>query len=597
MAQYKVFAEGTDVFRKGVRAPYFVIDYTLTPTGFDGVEGTDWDNLQSFKSPFYTQEATYTPVGEITNKTNGVVHYKTTFYIPTGVTSFSFSDDGALMKANLSEGTWSFTEQSSIISINIFNSLQSVYGNIQPPPQPIEGALLLRNYDWSEWFTQEVYDYYDAQSWVKNENDYPNKIYFDPTFAGTSDGSINAPYKHIVDAPRQANTAYLFKRGTTMVMSDHRNFQTQCTNIMVGAYGEGALPKVTNYGFQFETDNCVIRDIDITYVQLGTINHAANNAVIFNKRGGSMWSWSHGMRLIGSEITDTSTNGLFQQLRSSNGSLNIQGHIEIAYCWIHKVNQLWTPSTGQWTASGDCIIISLFRGTYHIHHNILDRSDTGNKQTLIINSHTNGGHMVGGIIEDNLMYGPMGQPDGSSIIMLGNVVGENLPSPSAYHHSIIRRNVLIGTDYQGSNWTGAALYATTTLCRVYGNILMDLGYAAYIGSYNGQSEFWNNTVVKLKGTGGAIVGTLHYKYNNIFPSSNQGSSAQSGSGNNIDLSVTSPTDVFLNYAEENFRLKTGSPAVDAGSYQSFMGSNYLTDIRGVSVPQNNNIDIGALQKE
>ena len=52
--QYKVYisgvlvtyTDGVDTFRDGSRAGTWVTDHTLTPTGFGGTEGTDWENLE-----------------------------------------------------------------------------------------------------------------------------------------------------------------------------------------------------------------------------------------------------------------------------------------------------------------------------------------------------------------------------------------------------------------------------------------------------------------------------------------------------------------------------------------------------------------------
>lgn len=44
--QYRYFTDGTDSFREGVRNGSFVLDKTLTDTGFAGTENTDWENLE-----------------------------------------------------------------------------------------------------------------------------------------------------------------------------------------------------------------------------------------------------------------------------------------------------------------------------------------------------------------------------------------------------------------------------------------------------------------------------------------------------------------------------------------------------------------------
>ena len=51
MAQYQIYSDGTTTMRDGIResdgTTQYVIDVALTETGFDGDEGTDWENIES----------------------------------------------------------------------------------------------------------------------------------------------------------------------------------------------------------------------------------------------------------------------------------------------------------------------------------------------------------------------------------------------------------------------------------------------------------------------------------------------------------------------------------------------------------------------
>lgn len=47
MAQYVTYTDGTSTFRDGVRNGAYVIDKTITPLGFAGVENTDWINVET----------------------------------------------------------------------------------------------------------------------------------------------------------------------------------------------------------------------------------------------------------------------------------------------------------------------------------------------------------------------------------------------------------------------------------------------------------------------------------------------------------------------------------------------------------------------
>lgn len=44
--QYNICDDGTTKVRTGVRATKYVVDRTLTATGFAGIEDTDWENIQ-----------------------------------------------------------------------------------------------------------------------------------------------------------------------------------------------------------------------------------------------------------------------------------------------------------------------------------------------------------------------------------------------------------------------------------------------------------------------------------------------------------------------------------------------------------------------
>ena len=94
-------------------------DYFYIPTGVtefsfvdDGVihvwtwnVGTsEWD-----ETTFTAVEYAPSP-GPITEISDGVTHNGTHFIVPTGVTAFTFEDDGVEWEATFSEGTWSFAE-------------------------------------------------------------------------------------------------------------------------------------------------------------------------------------------------------------------------------------------------------------------------------------------------------------------------------------------------------------------------------------------------------------------------------------------------------------------------------------------------------
>lgn len=46
-SQYYSFTDGSIIYRIGVRGTAYVRDRTLTATGFSGIEGVDWENIET----------------------------------------------------------------------------------------------------------------------------------------------------------------------------------------------------------------------------------------------------------------------------------------------------------------------------------------------------------------------------------------------------------------------------------------------------------------------------------------------------------------------------------------------------------------------
>ena len=357
--------------------------------------------------------------------------------------------------------------------------------------------------DISNIFTQEIYDKYDVV--FSNSSDFENVLYINPNYSGESDGTIDNPYSTLNDAPQIDNTAYLLKRGTSYEAFDH--YEMNASNILIGAYGEGDRPKIIaegRGGIIFAQSNVIIRDVELSYVQFGVWGNEISEVISFNVKMRSSWVWARNVRFIGCEVSGASRNGIFIQQRD----FSEDNYVEIAYSHIHKVNQNWTPETGEAEASGDGIQISGFRGEYHIHNSIVDRSDTGNKFSIIINPHHNEINPVSGLIENNILRGPMPQPDGGSIIYIGNV---QEATQDAHHELVVRNNEMYGSTYDGVNYTGAAIFSHSSKFEVYGNYVQEvpepvfrLGNEAF-----GENLVYDNEVIPI---GEEPIGDKTIKY-------------------------------------------------------------------------------------
>ncbi|MFU8805223.1 MAG: hypothetical protein ACNA8W_15520, partial [Bradymonadaceae bacterium] len=292
-------------------------------------------------------------------------------------------------------------------------------------------AYKVRNKEWAEVYTQAVHDHYDTV--FNNETDYPSAIYVDPDYAGgNSDGTIERPFTSLEHVPETtSNVAFLIKRGTSHSLSSRVAFKGD--NIMVGAYGEGDRPHLDgSQGLECHGDDCLLRDLDIRSIRFGNYGGPwANNARMFNTRiHGTPEIVFFGVnnKAIGVEVLNNTKNAIFIQQRD----LSLENHTEIGYSYIHTINQVWFPDGKPETeASGDGIQFNPYRGSYHIHNNIIDRSDTGNKFCIINNPGNNGFHPVYGLIEKNYLYGPKSYPSGGNVLYFGNVEGGN---ETTHHH-------------------------------------------------------------------------------------------------------------------------------------------------------------------
>ena len=340
-------------------------------------------------------------------------------------------------------------------------------------------------------FTRQIYDYYD-NGIIPNEKDYQNIIYIDPAYSGDSDGSIQRPYRTLHDVPQKSNTAYLMKRGTSYVNNTGNHFTFNVGNVLLGAYGEGERPVIRaegSGGIIFSKDNSTIRDIVVRYVQFGVHSNEIEGAVAFNVNMRSSWVWARNIRFIGCEVKGAGTNGIFIQQRDFSSD----SFIEIGHTHVHKVNQRWTPTTNQWDASGDGIQITGFRGEYHIHNSIVDKSDVGNKFTIIVNAHNNGVNSVNGIIENCTLLGPMPQPDGGAILYFGNV---NDGNQNNHHSIIVRNNFMRGSTYDGQRYTGSGIFSNSSKFEVYGNYIENCNNALRLGNeLFGKNKVHDNTII------------------------------------------------------------------------------------------------------
>ncbi|MBW2262268.1 MAG: right-handed parallel beta-helix repeat-containing protein [Deltaproteobacteria bacterium] len=405
-------------------------------------------------------------------------------------------------------------------------------------------------------------------------------VFIDPGNSGTQDGTHANPHDNIGDIGSMTEGhAYLIKRGTAQVLAEP--FELGAPGVTIGAYGAGDRPYIEYLGDGHAIYNwsgpsgVTIRDIHV-YAPDGTScyrfgGEGVDGLIDNNICDGPQW----GIRMFGyaglvisyNEIMNIGDDGMFIQA--------LEG-IEIAHNHVHHVNDDWIePYTPQEEASGDAVQLSDVNG-WHVHHNLLDRTNSGNKFCFISN---NAVLQDDGIFEHNRTMGPKTTGDGGASLYFANgeglIIRHNViegPSCGAlYHHSDnleFYGNLVTGTD-------GGVTCLTDTPCVLENNTFHDVE-TNLISS--GEMIVNNNIFSLTDGTlfsgGGSIIGS-----NNLF---------SSGTTHGANPLVGDP--LFVDATGGDFTLQASSPAVDAG-----LDLGYEKDMDDNPIPAGTGPDIGAFE--
>ena len=401
-------------------------------------------------------------------------------------------------------------------------------------------------------------------------------VYIDPGYTGEKNGTIDKPFNSTADFTIKSSTAYLVKRGTSINLG---SFDGAVNNVLIGAYGSGEKPVVqfsdpNSSGIRLRGNYNVLRDIHlVSKLELGSYGNSAQYCWVYNcnldGRGAidiPVVNWGANNKIIGNEIHHSKGEGIFAQDRDKGGVNN-----EYAYNHIHDINMSWYPGAGQDVAGGDGIQVST-ADDLHIHHNIIDKSSAGNKFCIIVRDEAKyySGTSFDVVIENNILYLPKQTSFGGAGIYLGES-----------QNTIIRNNKIFYIE--GDKCDLYAIYsAQSNPVIIYGNVIVNTGND--IATANGAIKAFNNTFYNV---GSSRASTWQECKNNIFMNYNSNVASD-----NLFVSEYSADQIFVNPTTFDLKLKSGSPAIDAGVQISVSRS---VDLNGIPVPQNGKMDMGALE--
>ncbi len=406
-------------------------------------------------------------------------------------------------------------------------------------------------------------------------------IYIDPENTGQSQtsGSIDNPHRSLDPVTMVPNLTIAFKRGT--VFRTNKDIIIECDHITLMSYGESTERPVIEavhdghaiVGHWQGVNNVVVRDLDIHAVggtagmtfnpaDQGNSNISVINCVLHGGGWGLRSMGTDGLLVENTEVYDTRDDGIF---------IRWDKNIEIRHCYVHNVNNNWKPPhTPESEAGGDALQLA-DSDNWHVHHNVLDRSSSGNKFAFISNNKD----QRNGLLEFNRLIGP--RADGSSIY-IGDGAG-----------LVFRYNII-------TDCPGHALYSHAADLKFYGNVIARLGGPIFI---SGSGSIFRNTFHDVDCI--AAGGTLFIESNIFsFTSSKQKDYNQISvlvDNNNLYTSgrhapsgsFTGDPD-FISPEKDNYRLGDNSDAIDRGTV-----TEMTVDFDGTKIPQGKGPDIGAFE--
>jgi len=323
-------------------------------------------------------------------------------------------------------------------------------------------------------------------------------IYIDPDYKGTfHNGTKNQPFNTFDQLKFSSNSCYLLKAGSEIEVNASI-FISGLKNCTISSYGEGKKPLIKYFGNGRLLDIYRSKNFKISLISFD----CKEEAVCAIKYGdycddvsidscdirGGTWGIRivanfpdravRNVRIRNSKIHDIADDGIYV-MRAKD--------VVISNCTIYKVNQnFFKVGKSEDEASGDGIQFYEV-DTFQIIKNKIDRSDTGNKFSLILQN------ARAGRVSGNYFIGP----SNNTVIYI------------SYHSS----NILIDMNrLQGGK---TAVYCHGQNIYLIKNIINEMDFRAFVFIDCLDIFMYHNTCYRIKH---AIYGSNFHAsvYNNIF---------------------------------------------------------------------------------
>ena len=403
-----------------------------------------------------------------------------------------------------------------------------------------------------------------------------NTVYIDPTVNDNDlqNGTVTHPYNSFSDFNFVTNYTYAIKRGTTI------NFERLDINkdgITICSYGTSdqrpvlQSTRINNNAIYINgqgASNITIRDVEVYAPQ-------ARSCVRFGSKGDNLklincnlhdsyWGFrsidATNVQVLNCEIHSVNDDGMFVQYCEN---------VEISNCYVHDVNKNWiSPSTPETEAAGDGIQLDKCNH-WHVHHNLIDRNNSGNKFCFI----SNNPEQNDGVFEFNRCIGPVANGssvylhDGNGIIVRYNYLDSPAGSPVYSHGNnvLIHHNIITNI--------GKAIYLSKS-GKIYNNVI----YGFTLAFYGENLEIANNILVPDRVQFWIFKSNKYQASNNLIAAPIPIEGIQPGKP------------MFVDAPNHDFHLKTGSACIDKGK-----DVNLLLDFDGKKIPRGKAPDIGVYE--